>query len=295
MTGRLIVVTLLVCALWASVGIAIKFCLAGAPPLGLAAVRMLLAAAALWLWIRVYSPDRLDWTCGRRVLVTTVFYCSLLAFTHIGFNHTSAARGIVLLNTTPLLVALLAHFMAPREPLGVVKVAGLALAFAGVVTIFDRRFDGGGESFLGDGLMVLAAISWSFHTLWTKRVAREVDPAMLTLVQFIGAATVLSIISLASEPFALWQPTAELAAGILYLALAGTVLAWLLWVHVLKHVAASTASAFIFSVPLMGVGLSWLLLDEAITAYVIVGACLISMGIVFVNLALRLRLMFGKP
>jgi drug/metabolite transporter (DMT)-like permease len=293
MAGRFVALTLLICALWASVGIAIKFCLADAPPLGLAAVRMLLAAAALWLWMYARSSARLDWTHWRVLLTATVFYCLLLGFSHVGFNHTSAARGIVLLNTTPLFVALLANFTAPREPLSAAKLGGLALAFAGVVTIFAPRLNDVDGSALGDGLMVFAAISWSFHTICTKRAAK-VDPAMLTLVQFIGAATVLGLISLESESLASWQPSVELAAGILYLALPGTVVAWLLWARVLKHVAAGTASAFIFSVPLIGVMLSWGLLDEAISARVTVGACLISMGIVFVNLAPRLRLVFGK-
>jgi drug/metabolite transporter (DMT)-like permease len=281
MNGRLTAVTLLICALWATVGIAIKLCVADAPPLGLAAIRMLLAAAALWLWIRLRSRARWDWTSTRGALVATIFYSLLLAFTHVGFAHTSAARGIVLLNTTPLFVALLANIIVPREPLSAAKSAGLALAFSGVVAIFAYRLDGG--TIIGDALMVLAAMSWSFHTLWIKRTARDVDPARLTLIQFSGAAAVLGVISLASEPFAQWRPGFTLAAGIVYLALAGTVLVWLLWAYVLRQVAASTASAFIFSVPLMGVALSWLFLGEPVTAQFVVGAGLVSAGIVIVN------------
>jgi len=209
----------------------------------------------------------------------------LLAFTHVGFALTSAARGIVLLNTTPLFVALLA-FVAMREPPGAAKAGGLALAFVGVVVIFARQFDGGSAS--GDVLMILAAVSWSFHTLWVKREAGKIDPALFTLVQFLGAAIVLGLLSLAWEAPARWHPTAGLAAGTLYLALAGTALAWLLWGHVLAHVAATTASAFIFLVPLFGVVLSWMLLGEALTGSVIAGACLISVGILLVALAPRL-------
>lgn len=288
---RFAALTVLICALWASVGVAIKFCLADAPPLGLAAVRMLLAAAALALWMRARSPFRLDRANRRAVLVATGFYSLLLAFTHVGFAATSAARGIVLLNTTPLFVALLAAIVTPREPLGAAKLAGLALAFAGVVVIFGRRLDAGGG--LGDGLMVLAAITWSFHILWVKRAAGKVDPAALTLAQFVGAAIVLGLVSVERESLARWRPTAELAAGIVYLALAGTALAWVLWAHVLRHVPATTASAFIFSVPLFGVVLSWALLDEAITAPVIAGAAMISLGILLVTLAPRLRPLVG--
>jgi drug/metabolite transporter (DMT)-like permease len=289
---RFSALTLLICALWASVGVAIKVSLADAPPLGLAAVRMLLAAAALWLWMRARGPVRVDRASRRPVLVATVFYSLLLAFTHLGFGLTSAARGIVLLNTTPLFVALLARVLPPREPLGAAKIAGLATAFAGVVVIFARRLNDGGGA--GDVLMILAAISWSFHILWTKRRAAKVDAAVLTLVQFAGAAAVLGVISLGLEPLARWRPTAELGAGIIYLALAGTALAWLMWAHVLKHVAATTASAFIFLVPLFGVALSWALLGEAMTAQIIAGACLISLGILIVALAPRLQLIFGR-
>jgi drug/metabolite transporter (DMT)-like permease len=285
MTDKLIALTLLICTLWASVGVAIKFSLDSAPPLGLAAVRMLLAAAALWLWMRTRSSAKLDWQAWRVMLIATVFYSLLLAFTHIGFNHTSAARGIVLLNTTPLFVALFAHYIAPREPLGPAKSLGLFVAFAGVITIFAHRLGQNTGSLLGDGVMVLAAISWSFHILWTKRAAKNVDPAMSNLVQFAGAAAVLGSISAMTESSALWRPTVSLTLTIVYLALAGTVVAWVLWVHVLRRVAASTASAFIFSVPLFGVMLSWLLLGEPITLQFAMGAALVSTGIVVVSRA----------
>jgi drug/metabolite transporter (DMT)-like permease len=283
MTNRMIALTLLICALWASVGIAIKFCLDSAPPLGLAAVRMLLAAVALWLWMRMRSAPKFDWAAWRVVAVATVFYCMLLAFTHIGFNHTSAARGIVLLNTTPLFVAVLANFIAPREPLNVTKISGLILAFGGVVAIFAPRIDGLGGWAIGDLIMVFAAASWGFHTLWTKRAARDVDPASLNLIQFIGAAVVLSVISIATEPVALWRPTASLVFGIVYLSVVGTVVAWVLWVYVLKRAPASTASSYIFSVPLIGVVMSWLLLGESITLQFALGVILVSVGIVIVN------------
>jgi len=128
-------------------------------------------------------------------------------------------------------------------------------------------------------------VSWGFHTLWTKRAAKNVDPAMLNFIQFACAAAVLSVASLASEPVALWQPTASLALGIAYLAVAGTVVAWLLWVRVLKEVPASTASAYIFTVPLIGLALSWLLLDEPMTLQFVLGVGLVSAGIVIVNRA----------
>jgi drug/metabolite transporter (DMT)-like permease len=287
MPARLVALTLLICALWASVGVAIKFCLQFAPPLGIAAVRMLIAAIAVGVWMNMRPRCRVDWTHWRPMIIATIFFCLLLTFTHLGFHCTSAARGIVLLNTTPLFVALFASFLEPREPMHFAKASGLALAFAGVVTIFFDRLDHNSVSLLGDGLMVLAAISWSIHTLWTKRAAKGVDPAMLTLVQFAGAAVALSLISLATESRMLWRPTNELIAGILYLALLGTVASWLLWVHVLKRVATSAASAFIFSVPVFGVALSWLLLREPIHRPFIAGACLISLGIMIVTAQVR--------
>jgi len=282
MSNRFVALTILICALWASVGIAIKVCLADAPPLGLAAVRMLLATGTLWLWLQMRAPPKPDWRYWREVLIATIFYSVLVAFTHIGFDHTSAARGIVLLNTTPLFVALLANTVAPREPLNLMKGTGLILAFAGVVAIFANRLQGGG-TLLGDGLMVLAAISWSVQILWTKRAAKGVDPGTLTVVQFFGCTIVLMAASLASESVTQWHVTPLLVAGIVYLAIAGTVVAWVLWAYVLKNVPASNASAFIFTVPLFGMVFSLLLLGELITLQFAIGAVLVSVGIIVVN------------
>ncbi len=283
MTGRYAALTLFICALWASVGIATKLCPAGAPPFGLASVRMLLAALALWFWIRLRPHGRANWSCWPVLLVATTLFCSLLAFMHLGFNLTSAASGIVLLNTTPLFVAVFGTFATHREPIGIAKISGLAMAFLGVVTVFADRFGGGRESIAGDAFMIVAAISWSLQILWTKRAAKDVDTGMLTLVQFAGAAFVLGLLAVATESPTLWHFTPTLAGGIMYLALAGTVVPWLLWAYVLKNAAASTASAYIFSVPLIGVAMSWLLLGEHVSPPFVAGAILISLGIVVVS------------
>ena len=282
MPGRFVALTLLICTLWASLGIVIKLCLADAPPLGLAAVRMALSSVVLWPWLQARWPAGLDGTAWRAMLIAALCFSLLLGLTHLGFAYVPASRGVVLLNTTPLFVAVLAHYFVPREPLSLAKGTGLAVAFAGVVVIFARRLDGGATA-LGDALMVLAAISWAFHTLWTKRAAEHADPATLTLVQFVGATVLLGVMSVASESVALWRPTANLAAGIAYLAVVGTVIAWLLWVHVLRNVPARAASAFMFTVPLIGVVLSAIVLGEAITLQFALGACLVSAGIIAVN------------
>lgn len=282
MSGRYTALLLLICTLWASVGIAIKLCLTDAPPIGLAALRMLLSAAALGLWQLGRARPVLSRARWRPVAITVVCYCSLLIFTHLGFKYTSAARGIVFLNTTPLFVAVLANFIAPREPLRLLTGFGLLLAIAGLLAIFGPSFDAN-RPLLGDGLMMVAAVSWAFHTLWTKRAAQDVDPKTLMLLQFIGAAVVLSVISLGSEPLDLWRITPKLVAGAGYLSIAGTVVAWLLWVRVLRSTPAGTASSFIFLVPVIGMVMSWLVLHEAITRQFVVGTSLICAGIIMVN------------
>lgn len=188
----------------------------------------------------------------------------------------------MLLNTTPLFVAVVA-FATSREPVSIAKVFGLVLAFTGVVTIFADRVGGIGESVAGDAFMLVAAISWSFQILWTKQAARGVDAGMLTLAQFIGAALVLGVLTVTTEAPTLWHLTPRLVAGIVYLAIAGIVVPWLLWAYVLKNAAASTASAYIFSVPLIGVAMSWVLLGEHVSPPFLAGALLVSLGIVVVS------------
>ena len=287
MRARLVCLALLVCTLWASVGIVIKITLSDAPPLGLGAVRMLLSGVVLWLWLAWRSPPKWNGIPWRLVGFATLFYLLLQAFTHAGFQNTSAARGILLLNTTPLFVAVLVHFIPPQERLNIFKTLGLVLAFMGVCTIFGRSLIDGAGIHPGDALMLLAAASWSVHTLATKRAAQWVDAGTLMLTQFLGAGIALAALSLGSESLGSWHATPRLAIGVLYLAIAGTVVSWLLWVHVLKNVPAGTASSFIFTVPLIGIVLSWLLLGEQLTFPFVVGAALVSLGITMVNLRIK--------
>lgn len=286
MRPRLVGLTLLVCLLWSAVGPAIKAGLSDAPPLGFAAIRMLLAGLALWAWARgragtiSVEPKEI-----RPIATTTLFFCALMAAVYTGFVGTTAARGIVFINTTPFIVAVLAHFLPPREPLDLPKILGLLVAFGGIVAIFAEGFgEAPSPTLRGDLLILLAAIFWAFQTLYSKRASVRVNPIALAVWQFLGCAGVLGGISLLAEPARAWRLTPALAIATLYLAIPGTMMGWAIWTTVLQHAEASLAVSFFFTIPILGVFLSWLLLGESIGIRLALGALLVAAGILLVNL-----------
>lgn len=109
----------------------------------------------------------------------------------LGLTYTHAGRTGVILNTHPLLTALLAHFFVTHDRLSVPKAGGILLALGGVYAIFRERIgDGNGAVLRGDTLILCAAICWSLQTIIVKRIARRVAPSTIVTWQ-AGVASIV--------------------------------------------------------------------------------------------------------
>lgn len=72
-------------------------------------------------------------------------------------------------------------------------------------------------------------------------------------------------------------------AALLWLTVMGSVVQFALWFRLLQNGDAGKTSAFLFLAPFFGILSGWLILDETIRWFVIVGSGLIFIGIFLVN------------
>jgi drug/metabolite transporter (DMT)-like permease len=286
MRPPLLFALLVVSLLWGGVTVAIKVGLWDAPVFGFVAARLWLGGAALWVWARWRGASlTIPSALLPHLIRVGAFFTLMMVFVTWGTGMTAASRASVFINTQPIQVAVLAHFLLPGDRLSPRKMAGLTAAFIGILVISMARtdFPEAASWRWGDLAVLLAACWWALQTIYAKRLVVRISPVALTLWQVLLCALVTTLLSLILEPWVAWRMTGRLAWALLYVSLGVTTAGWALWTYVLSEVEASVATTFLFTIPIIGVLAGWLLLEEPLGVYLLGGAILVAVGILLVT------------
>ena len=101
-------------------------------------------------------------------LLAGVLFAGEFALLYAGLLFTTASRGVIFLHRTLHRLARCGAD-APGEHMRRIQWIGLALAFGGVLALFgDSLFRPSGETWLGDAMILLAAVFWASTTLTVK-------------------------------------------------------------------------------------------------------------------------------
>ena len=258
-----------------------KIGLESAPPVLFAGLRSVLGGAlmAVLAWRRSGWP-RLSGQ-GREYTLLTVL--NVLLF----FGLQTAAIGLlpsglaaVLVYLQPVLVGVLAWWLL-GEPMTGARIVGLVLGFAGIVVVSGGAF-AGQVSTPGVGLAVASALAWALGTIVFKATDGRVDPWWAVALPFLAGGVLLTLVGLVVEgPEISWSP--RFVAALVFAGFVGTALAWSLWFGLVAAGEAGRAASYIFFVPLVGVVVGAVLLDETLTLSLLLGAALVVLGVYLVN------------
>jgi drug/metabolite transporter (DMT)-like permease len=280
----------LVCLIWGSTWLAIKFGLEGVPPFLGAGLRFTLAASILWalVFFSGLSP-RLS-PRGRRAAVIAGVLGFGIGYSLVYWAETRVASGLVAVvcAVAPLITALLTAFVARTETLTRRKGAGIVIGIAGVIVLFWPK-EGVASA---DSLGMLAALVSSVgsagnlvaQSLWSKKDdARVLNAWSMSL----GAVLLLGLSFLFERGAAVTWTPANVGA-IFYLAILGTVVAFLSYYKLIRSLPATQVSMITLIFPVVAILLGWFVLGERLTPHAGLGIALI-MGGVALALARRTR------
>ncbi len=292
MRGRTYATLAALVLLWGSNWPIIKVGLTHIPPFWFAFARMSLGSlclfAALAVSGRLALPARADLPVVFSVgAFQMIGYLALMNF---GLLHVEAGRSAILGYTIPLWVAPGAVLFL-GERITRLKAAGLGLGVLGLAALFNPAgFDWSDrEVVIGNGLLLLAALSWSVALLHVRGHVWHRSPLQLAPWQMLVAVPVLLAMALAfeGEVEVRWSP--ELAAILVYNGPIATAFCYWAAVTVTRALPAVTTSITFLAIPVVGVLASAIALGEALTATLLTGFGLILAGLVIVNLADRRR------
>jgi len=204
----------------------------------------------------------------------------------VGTMLSSAHMGAVITSASPAFIVLFAVLIL-REKLSAYQIAGVVLATFGVLTIVGLPEDTGtSSSWIGNLILLLAALSWGLYTVLCKRLT-----AIYSSVTVTAYASMFGL--LFTSPLMLWElavtPVAwvkfpwQIWAGVLYIGFISTAGAFYLWNKGFELMSAGSAAVFFFVQPVVGALLGWLLLGEHLSLSFLLGACIIFIGVALSN------------
>lgn len=281
----------LLCAIWGSTWLAIKFGVEAVPTFLSDALRFSIAASVL---LAAAAVLRRGLPRSRSEWAATAFVGLVLFVGDYGLIYWGEANGApsglaaVLFAVMPLLTALAAQGIGRTERLTAQKVLGIAVGFGGLALIFRSQLAVAGVGQLLPLLaIILGASCAAVATVVMKRWARDIDGFTFNgIAMAIGAAGLASISLLAGEPWAV-PPWPGGLVPILYLSLAGSVVAFLTYKWLLLHVEATTAAYNTMVTPIVALALGALVASETFEPLDLAGAAVTLLGI-YLSLARRL-------
>lgn len=276
----------ILCMTWGLQQVAVKVASAGISPLWQAGLRSLGAALLVWAWtgLRRIPLFERDATLVPGIAAGALFAAEF-AFVYYGLQFTSASRGVIFLYTAPFFVALGARWLLPNESMRAAQWLGMALAFAGVLVLFgENLLRPAGQAWIGDLMMIVAAMFWAATTLTVKASVLNRAAAEKTLLYQLGVSAPLLLLAAVAlgEP-GVFAPGALVVGSLAFQTVMVAGISFLVWFWLVRQYPATRLSSFSFMTPVMGVLAGGLLLGEPLTPAVFAALLLVGAGIWVAN------------
>ncbi len=277
------------CVMFGANTVMLKVSLGGFGVFTAGAIRFLLGAAAIALWAAVTGRGfGVPRGYRRHVLALSILFTVQLGLVFFGVNRTDASRATLIMNTHPLLLLVLSHFLVAGDRMTARKAAGVLLGFAGVLFVFLEREGVASDLRTGDLQVLSGVVIWGLNTVYIKRIVRTVAAHQLVLYPMLLAAPVYATAAFLFDRPMLMSPTPFAVAALLYQALLASAFGWVTWNALMKRYGVVALHSFIFVMPITGVILGGLLLDEPVgTRNIMLALTCVVLGICVVNLRRR--------
>ncbi|MCH7497311.1 MAG: DMT family transporter [Candidatus Marinimicrobia bacterium] len=272
----------MMCLIWGSTFVALKIGLEGTPPLLGVAMRHILASGLLFLIIYIRKlPIPRDPLAYKQYLTVGLLNFSLsYSLTYTGTQYIYSNVSALLWASIPITTALAAHVTLRNERLTVRKGVGILVGFSGVALIFAGYGIGQSRNLLLGMALVMGAV---LMTTWPG-IYLKMHPARANPIVLNGVATGIGGLATLAGSFA-WEDPASMVwsplnIGVLiYLAIFGTVLAWVAYFYLLQRIEVVKLSFVGFIAPIIATFMGMMVLGEVLPLTVYVGAVIVLLGI----------------
>lgn len=224
-----------------------------------------------------------------RLVPLSIFFTANILIFIWGVRLTTATISQLLYAGVPLLTSLILYLFFKQKQ-GIIKNLGVLIGFIGVIIIVilpvleGERFSGDLE---GNILISLGVVLYSFFMVYSKVAQNKYTPFTITAaLTFITTLIALPffLVELLNTSSSWWLDLGlNSTISLFYVAIASTVVVYLLNQYAIKHGGSVFASMLLYLSPLFGYLVAAVLLGEGITRGLIFGAILILSGVYLVT------------
>lgn len=280
--GRALLAIAIVTLLWAGNFTAAKIGTAEMSPFLISSIRVFAAAAAFYAMLRDRAISRSDFLALVPLAITGIVV-NQTAFA-MGIRLTSPSHSAVIHALIPVFVAILAIAMI-RERLGPVGVVGMILAVAGALVVVAPGAEWRSDTFRGDLLTLLGAVSFSVYTVLGRRVLQRIGTFKAVTWAFVIAAPFMIpnfAIGLGHQDWSrvTWKGWAALG----YMIVAATLVCYTLHLFALSRLKAGQVAIFTDLQPALGTGIAVLAGLDTVTPHLVIGGAIAIAGVALVQL-----------
>jgi drug/metabolite transporter (DMT)-like permease len=274
----------LFCLLWSFAFIAGKVGVTYCPPLILLAARFSLAGLIIFA---ISAVRREAWEFSwRDILVFALLGLAnnalYLGLGYTGLKTVSAGLGGLIVSANPVFTAVFAALLL-NEQLTWRKISGLVLGIVGVGLIVWHRMAVGTDSLHGILFTFASLASIVAGTILFKLLAPKGSLWIGNGVQNIAAGIVLIPFALTLSSVDDIVPNWQLLSSFAFLTFGGSVLAYVIWFHLLRVCGATAASAYHFLMPPLAMVFAWIVLGEHVAFRDLLGIVPVALGIYLVT------------
>ena len=277
--------------IWASAFFNIKIATYSYGPLTIAFLRILFGAipVVILCYIKKIKIEAFskDWywfaTIGFINLVIPFF---LIAY---GVQKVQSNLAAILMASTPLTAAALAHFFTENEKINLIKSLGILIGFSGIVFLFSDNLLINKSNVFSAFLILFGSCFYVVGGLLTLKISNKKNENVTASILIWGTLILLPISFFFEQPWNL-TPRLDSTLALIYLGIFSTGIAWLLRFYILKHNGLVFQAQVAYLIPIFGVILGFLILNEVITSKVIIALIAVIIGIYTVKKGSKIKL-----
>ena len=281
---KLLILAALFCTyfIWGSTYLAIRFGVESFPPFLMAGFRFTIAGLILFVVMRYLgspNPTKKQWLgAGAVGILLPALGNGTVCYVQQTVSSSVAALAIA---TAPIWMAIFSsiwgHDISKREWLGI------AIGFVGIVLLnFGGSLHGDAMSAL---LLVSAAASWSFGSVWSKQLAaNQAMPSGLmapACQMLVGGVGLLIFSALQGETWP-HNISVKSMSAVAFLIVPGSIVAYSAYQYLLKTVRPLVASSNTFVNPVVAFAVGIMFANETVTSQEYMALAIILVGVFLV-------------
>jgi drug/metabolite transporter (DMT)-like permease len=272
--------------IWASAFFNIKIATYSFGPITIAFLRVFFGALPVLLLcyfkkIKVEAFSK-DWHWFAMIgFINLVAPFFLIAY---GVKSVQSNLAAILMSSTVLSSTVLGHFYTKNERFDLTRTIGVLIGFSGIIYLFSDNLLITENNFISALLILLGATCYVIGGLLTLKISKKKNENVTGSILIWATIILIPLVSLIEQP---WNSTPRLDStiSVIYLGLVSTGVAWLLRFKILTTNGLIFQSQVSYLIPIFGVILGYIFLDEIITLKVLVSLFAVIVGIYFVKKA----------